>query len=200
MADLAFGKEIELPAGALRRALSAALPLYVWTCGEDDDGSADCAVPFRRSQLIMGRSAGMIVTMTLEPGWPAAAERSHHVFTLALHHPTTEDRDLAERMLAVTALALCQADREGSQCRFEGGPWLDNGQVEQVAEQVMNGKGLPAAIAAFGPVQAAVDGGEPSRPEQVQTPGAKADAPPAAPEPARAPFVRRAGGFGRKGL
>jgi|GEM_PF-3115392 len=158
MADLLFGEEIEFPAGALRRALSLALPGFTWTSGEDDDGRPDCRLPFRRTQLVMGRSAGLTVSISIGVGQDMAGDLPEHRFHIHLGPPAVEDPDIADRMLAVTAWTLSCASSNGCRCRFDdSGPWLDAGQVENAAEQVANGKRLAVALAGMG---SATSGGE----------------------------------------
>jgi len=135
------------PTSALGSALAEAMPHWRWTC-DDDVGELGGLVPWRPHQVICGRAGDE--RLFVEIAWtPTALAEGPpgHAAHVRISRPTTHDRELAERVVAVVAAGISAGDPTTARiCFGEGGPWLDHDETERVARLVANGEPLAKAI------------------------------------------------------
>lgn len=139
---IVLGTRPRFPAGVLRGALSRAVPKLRWTCGEDDDGTPDCAAPMRRDTLITGRSGTASVQIALH-----AEDRTEDGVQLQASVMGCDDTLLRDRILTALAGTFATLDRPGMHVRFAATQgWLNAAGAERAAVLVLEGEEL-AAIA-----------------------------------------------------
>lgn len=151
MVTLLFRSEFKFPAGGLRQVLSITVPSATWTCGEDDDGTQECMVPFGRGQLIMGRASSWQVMLEVQPVREEDLALPAHGFRLEMSHPATDEPGLADKVAVVVAHLLSMAEEQTSLCQFEnGGNWLSHQEVDRAMRLVAKGEKLASVTAGLG--------------------------------------------------
>lgn len=135
------------PTSALGAALAEAMPHWRWTC-DDDVGERGGLAPWRPHQVICGRAGDE--RLFVEIAWMPTALADGppgHAAHVRISRPTTHDRELAERVVAVIAAGISSSDPATARvCFGEGGPWLDHDETERIARLVANGEPLASAI------------------------------------------------------
>ena len=106
MARLVLDGPVGLPVGHLADMLRKALPHVRWQVG---DGAQEGVVSLDRPASLFGRSGDAIILLGIEfvprpldPAIPAPAHRAH----ILLSGPSTDDREMAGRLLLIVADAL----------------------------------------------------------------------------------------------
>jgi hypothetical protein len=219
---LLINRTIALPIAAIRKGLREQFSQFNWLVGEEDTGAPDQLVGLDRPQTIMGRGREGIILISVEqrhsshePANGHAPPR--HASHLAIGRPSTEDDDLARLVILIIGAAIAGSQDEDARLQLEpGGNWLDKGDMRALLGRVtddpgLSQRGLLGTAEDFGADQA-----EPAPGPPVAAPAADeaAGLPPAEAGTGLASFsilldgdvsiepppVRRAGGFGRKGL
>lgn len=201
MAIITLTQPVVFPTLALRTNLLEYLPGYRWQCGEDDFGAEPQISQFATAQMIMGRSAEMVVFTEVKPvtgmlDCPAPDHDRH----ITIGRPTTDVAEDADRIVLSISATIMDLDRAGARFqRVPDGDWLTISEVTDLLDKVANGQALDA------PSEAAVEECVAAVPTPVEVVEVAA-ALPNPPQPSgtcytSASFPRRAvGGFGRKGL
>lgn len=215
MFTILYSRPKRFPAGPVRTLLSQHVPLYSWTGGEEDDGSADCAYEYERPILVSGRANNDAVFVEVDVQQGAIEDvpppPGDAWFAVRAKRPTTESEPLAERIAAVMASSMARIDTEGVVVRFDGtDKWIGLEDVVRLCDLVIGGEKITDMVAGIGdpsqqaPRFDAPDPGLQLGRAQNQTiergnmsPSRQPDSEPA---PTRPAFGRRTGGFGKRGL
>lgn len=223
MFTILYSRPKKFPAGPVRTLLTQHVPLYSWLCGEEDNGADDCAYEYGRPILVSGRGNSEAVFVEIDVDHAPTEDRppapGETRFAVRVKRPTTESDTLAERIAAVTALAMASIDEEGAQLRFDGtDAWLGLDRVVRLGELVLGGETIADIVADLAAAAPAVPVAAPLSVKGETSTAAKiAHAPDTAPlprerralrtpepaDPATPPrpvFGRRTGGFGKRGL
>lgn len=143
MAVIAFSKPVSFPIAPLREMLGKHLPLYRWQCGEDDTGEAKQMGVFSETGIIVGRSNATVIfteyraTLGQFPGAPP------HEWYLEIFAPTTEYKELADRITTIICAVLMILDEHHAHCQLiPGGTWLRADEMPRVLRAVTDGEDL----------------------------------------------------------
>lgn len=152
MFTILYSKPKKFPAGPVRTLLEQHVPLYSWTCGEEDDGTDKCAYEYDRSILISGRANSEAVFVEIDVDHGAADDRppapGHQWFAVKVKRPTTENDTLAERIAAIMASTMAFIDKEGVQVRFDGTEkWIGLEDIVRMTELVLGGEKIADMVA-----------------------------------------------------
>jgi hypothetical protein len=125
-----------LPVAALQTLLSQVLPKWRWRVG-DEIGAA--TLPLDRPATILGMAGPEILMIAVElvdRPLPLEAGAPPHQLHISLSQPSTDDPELARRLLLLTAAAILETE-PGSAQLADHGPWFDSEQLATAAAMLV---------------------------------------------------------------
>jgi hypothetical protein len=227
---LLLNRPIAFPIAAIRKALIAHLPDFAWRVGEEDVGALDQSVPLERPQTILGRTREAMVLIGVEQVHSTFEPANGHVppqhrIHVSISRPSTEDDAMARLITLLIGASLGLAGDESARLQLEpGGNWYGIVDMRALLRSAADDPGL-AQRGLIGTPEHGV--GEADRPVEpiVDTSSMTASFEATSMETSERPAaeeavaehrkdlrlatffqaleplpVRRAGGFGRKGL
>jgi len=125
-----------LPVAALQTLLSQVLPIWRWRVG-DEVGAATLSLD--RPATILGMTGPDILMMAIERAdrpLPLEVGAPPHQFHITLSQPSTDDAELARRLLLLTAAAMLENEPGFAQLA-DHGPWYDSDELVAAAAMLV---------------------------------------------------------------
>ncbi|MBT8428231.1 MAG: DUF4261 domain-containing protein [Erythrobacter sp.] len=176
MFTILYSRPKKFPAGPIRTLLEQHVPLYSWICGEDDDGTPECAFEYGRPILVAGRGNNDAVFVEIDLDHRPAkclppAPGGEWPMRVRVKRPTTDNDTLAERIGAVISSTMTFIDKEGVQLRFDDtDKWIGLEDTVRLTELVIGGERIADMIAGMTSARAAAPA-RPAAPEPIREAG-----------------------------
>ena len=151
MITILFSEPKLFAAGPVRNLLKQHVPLYTWTCGEEDDGEGPCPTSLERPVLICGRSNTTSIFVEVREDHRPEDGLPPHAQKVVIDRPTTDNDTLAERIAMTIATTAAFVDKESVRVRVPGNDqWLRVEEMVLLSERVLEGERLESVSPEFG--------------------------------------------------